>query len=227
MNTANNKVLMSWSTGKDSAYALYELTQLKNKFEVVGLFTTLTTPFNRSSMHGVRRELLEEQAKRMNLPLYILEIPYPCSNDAYETIMRSFLDTKVVNTQASHIAFGDLFLENIRHYREMKLKATAIKPLFPLWNQDTKTLANKIIEAGFRAIVTCVDPKKLDITFVGRVFDKKFLKDLPHGVDPCGENGEFHTFVYDAPLFSQPINISVGEIIERDGFIFADLIFAK
>lgn len=214
---------MSWSTGKDSAYALYKLKQLQNDFEISGLLTTLTKSFERTSMHGVRRQLLEEQARQMDLPLYIIEIPYPCANATYETLMRTFLTTDPVVNNLSYIAFGDLFLENIRHYRETKLAATPIKPLFPLWHKNTQTLAHEIIAAGFKAVVTCVDPKKLDISFVGRKFDQDFLKDLPKGIDPCGEHGEFHTFVYAAPLFRNPINISLGEVVERDGFAFADI----
>ena len=224
MTTLNNKVLMSWSSGKDSAYALYKLKQLMHEFAVIGLLTTLTKPFDRTCIHGVRRKLLEAQAKHMGLMSYVVEIPYPCTAEAYESLMKTFLTTQAVSSNISFIAFGDLFLEDVRHYRETKLATTAIQPLFPLWHENTQTLAHEIITAGFKAIVTCVDPKKLDISFVGRVFDESFLKDLPNGIDPCGEHGEFHTFVYDAPLFIKPINISVGEIIERDSFIFADII---
>lgn len=219
-----NKVLMSWSTGKDSAYALYKLQQLKNEFEVVGLLTTLTTSFDRVSIHGVRRQLLSEQVKRLGFLPYIVEIPYPCSNETYESLMHTFLTTQASTAEISYIAFGDLFLENIRKYRETKLSETSMQPLFPLWLQDTQFLAHEIIDAGFKAVVTCIDPKKLDTSFSGRVFDKDFLKDLPSDIDPCGENGEFHTFIYDAPLFSEPINISIGEIINSDGFIFADIV---
>ena len=215
---------MSWSTGKDSAYALYNLKQLNNKFEVAGLLTTITKPFDRISIHGVRRKLLEEQAKQLGLPLHIVEIPHPCTNETYETIWDTFLAQQEISGNISFIAFGDLFLEDIRHYRETKLATTSIRPLFPLWQKNTETLAHEIIEAGFRAIVTCVDTKKLDRSFAGRMFDKTFLNDLPNNVDPCGENGEFHTFVYDAPFFRYPIKLSVGEIIERDGFTFVDLV---
>lgn len=224
MTIPNGAALISWSTGKDSAYTLYKLKQLKNEFEVIGLFTTLTKPFNRTSIHGVRRELLEEQAKQIGLSIHTLEIPYPCTHEIYESLMNDFLNTQSTTNKVSFIAFGDIFLENIRHYRETQLSTTSIKPLFPIWNENTQVLAHKIIEIGLKAIVTCVDPKKLDISFVGRTFDENFLNDLPNGIDPCGENGEFHTFVYDAPIFSGPINISVGEIIERDGFIFADIV---
>ncbi|OGT11576.1 MAG: ATP-binding protein [Gammaproteobacteria bacterium GWE2_42_36] len=222
-----NKVLMSWSTGKDSAYTLYKLKQSKNEFEVVGLFTTLTMPFDRTSIHGVRRKLLEAQAKQINLPLCVLEIPYPCSNEQYESLMKNFLTTEVLRAGISYIAFGDLFLEDIRHYRETKLSSTSIQPLFPLWQQHTSSLAVEMIDQGFKAIITCIDPKKLDISFVGRKFDKDFIQDLPSDIDPCGENGEFHTFVYDAPLFANPIPVSIGKIVERDGSTFADLIFKE
>lgn len=226
MTSLKNKVLISWSTGKDSAYALYEL-KLKSEFEIAGLFTVLTKPFNRTCMHGVRLKLLAEQAKRLHLPLQIIEIPYPCSNEVYESIIGEFLTRQVENNKISHIVFGDIFLESIRNYRESKLSATSIKPLFPLWHEDTKTLAHKIIDAGFKAIVTCIDSKKLETSFVGRLFDEDFLNDLPHGVDSCGENGEFHTFVFDAPLFNKPINISQGKIEKHNGFIFVDLSFRQ
>lgn len=224
MHKSNTKVLMSWSTGKDSAYALYQLMQLKKEYEVIGLLTTVAKIHDRTSIHGVRRKLLEEQAKRVGLPLYVMEIPSPCSIETYESVMKTFLTTHIVTANVSHIAFGDLFLENIRQYRETKLAATTIKPLFPLWHQDTRSLAYKIIEAGFKPVVTCIDPKKLDTSFVGRVFDKDFLKDLPGEIDPCGENGEFHTFVYDAPMFSSPIQISRGKTVVRDGFVFTDIL---
>jgi len=219
-----NKALMSWSTGKDSAYALHQLKQLKNEFDVVGLFTTLTASFDRTSIHGVRRKLLEAQAKRMNLSLFILEIPYPCSNEGYESLMKDFLVTRVVSAHISHIAFGDLFLEDIRRYRETKLSSISIQPLFPLWQQKTKSLAHEMIDQGFKAIITCVDSKKINDSFVGRVFDKDFIQDLPSDIDPCGENGEFHSFIYDAPLFASPIPVLVGETVKRDGFVFADLL---
>jgi uncharacterized protein (TIGR00290 family) len=227
MHKSKNKVLTSWSTGKDGAYALYQLIQLKNEFEIIGLLTTVSKVHDRTSIHGVRRKLLEEQAKSVGLPLYVVEIPSPCSIEIYDSLMKNFLTSQIVTTNVTHIAFGDLFLENIRQYRETKLSATTIKPLFPLWRQDTKFLAHKIIDAGFKAVVTCIDPKKLDPSFVGRVFDKDFLRDLPSEIDPCGENGEFHTFVYDAPMFSNPIQISVGKTVVRNGFMFADIAFLR
>lgn len=218
-----NNVLMSWSTGKDSAYTLFKLKQLPHEVEAVGLLTTLTKSFDRTCLHGVRRQLLEAQIQRLGLRPYVLEIPYPCANEDYDSIMKTFLSIQAVAAEITHIAFGDLFLENIRQYRETQLSKTSIKPLFPLWHQNTSLLANEIIDAGFKAIITCIDPKKLDISFAGRLFDKNFLADLPEGIDPCGENGEFHTFVYDTPLFSTPIDITVGTSVERNGFIFLDI----
>ncbi len=215
------KILMSWSTGKDSAWAFHKLKEHEN-MEMVGLFCTINAKFRRTAMHAVRVELLQMQAQRIGLPLDIIEIPWPCSNADYERIMGRYVE----NTQergVTGMAFGDLFLRDIRDYRIERLKGTGIEPLFPLWDHPTGKLAREMIEGGLRATITCVDPKQLDSRFVGRSFDHDFLADLPETVDPCGENGEFHSFVHDAPLFSAPINISVGEKVERDGFSFADI----
>lgn len=217
-----SNVLISWSTGKDSAYALYELQRLY-PIGQLELLTTVTMPFDRVSIHGVRRELLRAQASRMNLPLSVVEIPHPCSAEQYDALMQGFLTTKLSQQGISQIAFGDLFLEEIRHYRETKLASTSIQPLFPLWRRETKTLAHEIIEKGFKGIVTCVDKKYLDCSFVGRIFDHHFLQDLPDHVDPCGENGEFHTFVFDGPIFKKPLEVEKGEIVTRENYCFLDL----
>jgi len=215
------KVAVSWSSGKDSAWSLHLLRQDPN-VEVVALFTTLNEQFDRVAMHAVRRELLELQAKSLGLPLWTVPLPWPCSNEEYEARMRG-LCARAVAEQVDGMAFGDLFLADIRAYREKQLAGTGLEPLFPVWQIPTADLARTMIASGLRAKITCVDPKILPREFAGRDFDSQFLADLPPGIDPCGENGEFHSFVYDGPGFGQPIEVSVGEIVERDGFIFADL----
>jgi len=192
-------------------------------FEISCLLTTVSDSFRRVSMHGVREELLEMQAMALGIDLQKVLIPYPCPNAVYEDKMR---DTLLVwkGRGVTHAIFGDLFLEDIRKYREEKLALLEINPVFPVWGRDTRTLAEEMITAGFRAILSCVDPRKLEPTFVGREFDSMLLRDLPRGVDPCGENGEFHTFVYDMPLFKRPIEVEVGEKVLRDGFWFADIL---
>lgn len=215
------KVAVSWSSGKDSAWSLHLLRQDPN-VEVVALFTTLNEQFDRVAMHAVRRELLELQAKSLGLPLWTVPLPWPCSNEEYEARMRG-LCARAVAEQVDGMAFGDLFLADIRAYREKQLAGTGLEPLFPVWQIPTADLARTMIASGLRAKITCVDPKMLPREFAGRDFDSQFLADLPPGIDPCGENGEFHSFVYDGPGFGQPIEVSVGEIVERDGFIFADL----
>src|SRR5690606_14938830 len=215
---------MSWSTGKDCAFALYQLMKA-NDVEVTGLLTTVTEDYNRVSMHAVRKELLERQAESLGIPLYKVRIPKECTNEIYELRMREAIN-KALELGISHIAFGDLFLEDIRKYREEKLQGTGIDPLFPLWNSSTPNLAKEMITSGFKAVVTCIDPKVLPESFAGREFDESFLNDLPSNVDPCGENGEFHTFIYDAPMFKKPIPIQVGEKTKRDGFIFTDILFS-
>lgn len=212
---------MSWSTGKDSAYAL-NVARKELGVEVVGLHTTVTAEHDRVSMHAVRRELLEAQADRLALPLRVVELPTPCSNQEYERRMSASLAEARTNG-VDQVVFGDLFLEDIRAYRETQLECTGVAPIFPLWRRDTSRLAATMLDAGVRARVTCVDPRQLDAAFVGRDFDRGFLDDLPPGVDPCGERGEFHTFAYDAPGFRAPIPIVTGEVVERDGFVFADV----
>jgi len=215
------KAILSWSSGKDSAMALYRTLNTR-QFEVACLLTTISEPFHRVSMHGVREELLELQAGALNIELQKVMIPYPCPNEVYEEKMREVLQFWK-GKGVTHTIFGDLFLEDIRKYREERLALLGLEPVFPVWGRDTKNLGKEMIRSGFRAILSCVDPRKLDSSFVGREFDSTLLRDLPRDVDPCGENGEFHTFVYDMPLFQSPIKVEVGEKVLRDGFWFADI----
>jgi uncharacterized protein (TIGR00290 family) len=216
------KTLLSWSSGKDSAWALYLLRQ-RDDVEVVGLFTTVNAEFQRVAMHAVRLELLIRQAEAVGLPLETLNIPNPCSNLQYESVMKDFVGASR-GRGIQCMAFGDLFLQDIRSYREEKLKDTGITPLFPLWEIPTERLARQMISEGLRAYLTCVDPKKLPARFAGREFGSSLLDELPESVDPCGENGEFHTFAVDGPMFMKPVDVHVGETVERDGFVFADLL---
>lgn len=213
---------MSWSSGKDAAFTLWELTK-DPQYEVAGLLTTVTTTFGRVSMHGVREELLEAQAAAAGLPLYRVEIPFPCPNSVYETAMAGAID-HLRKDGVTHIAFGDLFLQDIRAYRETRMAPTGIRPVFPLWERPTPALAREMIGAGIEAYLVCVDPRALDRRFAGRRFDRSLLDELPPGVDPCGERGEFHTFVAGGPMFSRPIPVVPGEVVDRDGFVFADLL---
>jgi uncharacterized protein (TIGR00290 family) len=215
------RVAVSWSSGKDSAWSLHLLRQ-DPAVELVALFTTLNQHFNRVAMHAVRRELLELQAASLGLPLWTVPLPWPCSNEEYETRMTA-LCARALREDVQALAFGDLFLADIRAYREKHLKGTALQPLFPVWQIPTGELARTMLDSGLRAKITCVDPRVLPAEFAGREFDAAFLKDLPPTVDPCGENGEFHSFVYAGPGFRYPIDVSVGEIVLRDGFVFADL----
>jgi uncharacterized protein (TIGR00290 family) len=214
------RVLLSWSSGKDSAWALHTLRQTAD-VEVVGLLTTLNEVFDRVAMHAVRRELLQAQAAAAGLPLREVMLPWPCPNDEYERRM-SAATMQARADGVTHIAFGDLFLEDVRAYREEKLSGTGIEPLFPIWGRDTRDLAREMIDAGLEAVLTCVDPRQLDPVFVGTEFRDAVAR-LPAGVDPCGERGEFHTFVHAGPMFARPLRIEVGERVERDGFWFADV----
>lgn len=216
---------VSWSSGKDSAFALYELLRA-NEYNIIGLLTTVNETFSRVAMHSTREELLIRQSEALSIPLVKIKIPYPCSNEMYENKMKAAI-ADAQNQGVTHMMFGDLFLEDIRKYREDMLQLTGITPVFPLWQRPTKQLALDMIDAGFKAIIVCVDPKQLSPSFAGREFNKEFLRDLPASVDPCGENGEFHTFVYDAPLFKKPIDVAVGEVVQRDGFVFADVLPLK
>ena len=221
-DTEKPKAILSWSSGKDSAMAMYRVAAAK-KFEVVTLLTTVSEKFHRVSMHGAREELLEAQAKSLGIPLEKVAIPYPCPNVVYEEKMSNVL-TLWKKRGVTHCIFGDLFLEDIRKYREANLAKIDLMPVFPVWGKDTASLAREILNAGFKAVITCVDPKKLHRKFAGRQFDDELLKDLPPTVDPCGENGEFHTFVYDGPIFGKPIPIEIGESVTRDGFQFRDVL---
>jgi uncharacterized protein (TIGR00290 family) len=214
------RVLLSWSSGKDCAWALHLLRQQPD-IKVVGLLTTINSAFDRVAMHGTRRSILEAQAAAAELPLWQIPLPWPCSNEVYEQRM-SEACARAVSEGIDAIAFGDLFLQDIRSYREAQLKPTGLEPLFPLWKIPTAELARQMISGGLRAKLVCVDSRQLDPEFAGRDFDCNFLNDLPPALDPCGENGEFHTCVYDGPVFSQPIPLDSGETVDRDGFIYAD-----
>lgn len=218
------RTLLSWSSGKDSAWSLHMLRQDPN-VDVVGLVTTTNAAFDRVAMHGVRRSILEAQAAAAGLPLHVIPLPWPCSNDAYESLMGAFVSSQV-NAGIAAMAFGDLYLEDIRSYREEKLAGTGLKPIFPLWQKPTRQLAEDMIAGGLITYVATVDPAKLDASFAGRRFDTAFLDDLPAGVDPCGENGEFHTCVAAGPMFSHSVPVQVGDVVTRDGFVFADMTLA-
>ena len=216
------KILVSWSTGKDSAWMLHTLNQ-QYPGAAAGLLTTTNAAFDRVAMHAVRRELLEAQARAAGLPLHVVPLPWPCSNAQYESIMGAAV-AGFVGGGFTHVAFGDLFLEDVRRYREARLEGTGLEPLFPLWKtKTTRELADEMVTAGLQARLTCVDPRKLDAAFAGRVFDRSLLRDLPASVDPCGENGEFHSFAFAGPMFQHPIPNRLGAIVERDGFVFADV----
>ena len=217
------RTLLSWSTGKDAAWSLQALRQTDD-IHVAGLITTVNQAFERVAMHAVRRTLLERQAGAAGVPLVTVPLPWPCSNDDYEAAMRRALAEAMDRFDATHIAFGDLFLEDVRAYRVHLLEGTGLAPLFPLWGQPTRALAEEMIAGGLRARVTCVDPRQLPASFAGREFDRALLNFLPDGVDPCGERGEFHTFAYAGPMFSAPLAPVLGEIVARDGFVFADLL---
>lgn len=213
---------MSWSSGKDSAMALHVALR-DPQLQVTGLLTTLNSSADRVAMHAVRRTLLQAQADRLGLPLHVVELPWPCPNDVYEQRMRAAVDAAAADG-VTHMVFGDLFLDDIRTYREGALAGTGITPLFPLWRRPTAALARDMLDAGIKAVLTCVDPAQAPPAIVGRHFDHALLDELPAEVDPCGERGEFHTFVHDGPDFSAPIPIAVGEVVDRDGFRFADVV---
>lgn len=216
------RILLSWSSGKDSAWALHLLRQ-DGEIEVVGLLTTINTHFGRVAMHGTRYALLEAQANAARVPLWEIPLPWPCSNDTYEKAM-SAACASAVQQGISGVAFGDLFLEEVRHYREGHLRGTGLEPMFPLWGRNTKQLVSEMLDGGLRARIICADPSKLAGDFIGRDLDYDLLSRLPAAVDPCGENGEFHTFAHAGPMFSQPIPIKDGETVARDGFLFADVL---
>jgi uncharacterized protein (TIGR00290 family) len=215
------KILVSWSSGKDSAWMLHVLKQ-DPSIEIGGLLTTMNEQFDRVAMHAVRRRLLEAQAAAAGVPLRTVQLPWPCTNEQYEDRMRAAV-SQAVAEGFTHVAFGDLFLEDVRKYREEKLAGTGLTPIFPIWGIPTDDLAVRMVESGLRSVLTCVNPKQLDRSFAGRQFDRALLDELPAGVDKCGERGEFHSFAWDGPMFSRPVAIEVGEVVDRDGFVFADI----
>jgi uncharacterized protein (TIGR00290 family) len=216
------RILLAWSSGKDSAWALHVLRQ-QNQYEIAGLLTTFNAAFDRVAMHSTRRALVEMQAEAAGLPLIATPIPWPCSNADYESAMKRVCENALAQGITA-IAFGDLFLTDIRTYRERQLKGTGLDPLFPIWGIPTPALAQQMIGSGLRAKLVCVDPKQISSGLIGRDFDQTFLNELPAGADLCGENGEFHSFVYAGPMFNREIAIVTGEKVERDGFWFCDVL---
>ena len=214
------RVLLSWSSGKDSAWTLHVLRHDPN-IELVGLLTTLNTEFQRVAMHGTRRSVLEAQAAAAELPLWIIPLPWPCTNEIYEQRMADAC-SRAIDEHIDAIAFGDLFLPDVRAYREKQLKPTGLEPILPLWEIPTDKLAREMIAGGLRAKLACIDTKQLASSFAGREFDEALLQELPPETDPCGERGEFHTCVYAGPMFTAPLQIEQGEVVDRDGFVFAD-----
>ena len=215
------KVLISWSSGKDSAWMLHVIRS-EGLGEVGALLTTVNESVNRVAMHAVRADVLQAQADAAGLPLMIVPIPHPCPNDVYEARMAAAIE-KAKAEGFTHVAFGDLFLEDIRRYREERMQGTGLTPIFPLWLRPTAALAREMQDAGLEAFLTCVDPRVLPASFAGRRFDRVLLDDLPSSVDPCGERGEFHTCAVAGPMFTKRVNVEAGVIVERDGFVFADL----
>ena len=215
------KILLSWSSGKDSAWALHRLNET-HPGAVGGLLTTVNEAVDRVAMHAVRRSVLTAQERMAGLPLRVVPIPQPCPNEAYEERMAVAV-AEAVKDGFTHVAFGDLFLEDVRRYREDRLAATGLEPMFPVWGLPTKRLAEEMIEKGLRARLSCIDTRVLDASFAGRVFDRSLLDDLPAHVDPCGENGEFHTCVSAGPMFANPLDLEAGEIVTREPFVWTDL----
>ena len=223
MQDRKRRLLLSWSSGKDSAWCLHTLRQQAD-IELVGLLTAFNEKADRVAMHAVRRQLVEQQAAAAGLPLIPVFLPWPCSNAEYEAALKSALEQAQAESEIDAIAFGDLFLEDVRCYRETQMVALGMEPLFPIWQQPTDELARAMIDGGVKAYLTCVDPKQCPVEFAGREFDFTLLNELPASVDPCGENGEFHTFVFDGPMFDAPIDVRVGQTVERDGFVLADVL---
>lgn len=214
------RVLLSWSSGKDSAWTLHVLRQ-RGECQIAGLLTTINSQFDRVAMHGTRRSVLEAQARAAGLPLWDVPLPWPCSNEIYEDRMREVC-ARALSAGVEAIAFGDLFLQDIRAYREKQLEPSGLRPLFPLWQLPTDTLAHEMIRLGLRARLTCIDANLLPPSFAGREFDYNLLRELPSSIDPCGENGEFHTCVYAGPMFDKLISLKAGEVVTRDNFTYAD-----
>jgi uncharacterized protein (TIGR00290 family) len=213
---------MSWSSGKDSTLALH-VARSGGEVAVTGLLTTVNSTAGRVAMHAVRQELLEAQAAALGLPLHVIELPWPCPNGVYEQRMSAAVDT-ARRQGVERMVFGDLFLADVRAYREAQLAGTGIAPCFPLWQRPTAELAREMLACGVRAVITCVDPAQAPASLAGRWYDEALLQALPDGVDPCGENGEFHTFVTDGPGFTHPLEVIIGETVERDGFVFTDVL---
>jgi uncharacterized protein (TIGR00290 family) len=216
------RALVSWSSGKDSAFALH-LARQAGALELTGVLTTFNEEHGRVAMHAVREALLDAQVAALGLPVTKVLLPWPCTNAVYEERSGAAL-LQARAAGVTHVVFGDLYLADIRAYREATLAAAGLTAVFPLWKRDTAALAREMIESGLEAILVCVDPRKLPRSFAGRRFDAKLLADLPAGVDPCGENGEFHTFVTAGPMFARPLEVNVGAVVERDGFVFADVL---
>lgn len=216
------RLLVSWSSGKDAAFMLHRLQQQNEEYEIAGLVTTLNAEAGRVAMHAVREELLTAQADALGLPLWPVRLPWPCSDAKYEAQMRKLID-RAREIGVTHFAFGDLFLPDIRAYRERMLAGTGIEPVFPLFGSDTPSLAREILDRGFQAVITCVDSRHAPTEWAGRPWDQSLLDSAPPDVDPCGENGEFHTFCWNGPIFDRPIPVRPGVVIESEGFVFVDL----
>lgn len=217
------KILLSWSSGKDSAWSLYRLR--REGANVAGLLTSMNETAARVSMHGVREDVLRAQAEAAGLPLITIPLPWPCSNEMYEARLRAAV-VRAVADRYTHVAFGDLFLEDVRAYREARLAGTGLSPIFPLWGRPTRALASEMIAGGLRARVSCLDPRVLPRDRIGAEFDEVFVAGLPPGVDPCAERGEFHTCATAGPMFGRPISVTLGEVVDRDGFVFGDLLLS-
>jgi uncharacterized protein (TIGR00290 family) len=216
----HKKTWLSWSSGKDSAWALHVLRQ-SGEYAVEGLFTTINAEFERVAMHAVRVELLQKQAQAVGLPLHLIAIPNPCSNEQYAAVMTDFM-AQAGSEGVQYMAFGDLYLQDVRRYREERMQGSGIEPIFPLWGRPTRDLLMEMLAGGLRACLTCVDPRVLPAEFAGCELTQALLESMPDSVDACGENGEFHSFVFDGPMFAQPLDIEMGEVVSRDGFVFAD-----
>ena len=217
------RVIISWSGGKDSAWTLHTLRQRPKEYIIAGLLTTINIKFNRIAMHGVRRELLDAQAEATGLPLWVIPLPWPCANEHYERRMTNALHF-MHNLGIDAIAFGDLYLQDIRQYRETQFGQCGLELLFPIWGIPTSELSQTMVGSGLKARLACLDPRVMPTEYAGRDYDRRLLSELPASADPCAENGEFHTFVYAGPMFHRPIEIVTGETVERDGFVFTDLL---
>ncbi len=223
--TGRPKAVVAWSSGKDCAWALHAV-RTAGRVDIVGLLTTVTGTFDRVSMHGVRSEILQAQAAALGLPVRRVSIPYPCPNEVYEREMTRAL-AALAGEGVSQVIFGDLFLADVRAYREQRMAGTGLSPVFPLWGRDTGRLAQEMVSGGVDATIVCLDPRRLPAKFAGRKFDARLLSELPGDVDPCGERGEFHTCITGGPMFDRPLDVRPGAVVERDGFVFADLVLGR